>query len=450
MINQVVWGKGYRGMKQLQKRYEESAKEVVVQKRDVYHFRFCFIPLLSLIHTSLVFVLYLSSICFIPLPLSGAPIHPNAGKTGVAFLKIGGGSRPVAMGESYAALGRDLQAVYWNPAGLIGLRTFEVSAAHSEWFQGIRHNTFILGFPLESSRHVLAVSGTMLYLGGLERRTGVGELPDEDPTVSMGSFGSTDLSGMVSYALGLGEGWSVGLNAKVISSSIDTYSALAFAADAGVQGRLAEGLWLGMSVQHVGSPIKFVSESFGLPLNFKVGVGYQDTSIRLGVDLNQPVDDFYSVGLGLEYGALSFLDLRAGFRSRLVGEDLGGMTGFTAGFGMRWDALSFDYAFVPYGELGLTHRVSLGVRFGEPHALPSPAKAEAGTAPAPAVAPEDPAGMAQRLEKEIQHETETLNRRGSTLSPEDKKLAERRITQKQQRLKQLKSPLEPQKPSDQK
>ena len=59
-------------MKKILKRYETTTKEVVVQKRDFYHFRFRFIPLLPLPYTSLVLALYLFCSCFIPLSSSWA------------------------------------------------------------------------------------------------------------------------------------------------------------------------------------------------------------------------------------------------------------------------------------------------------------------------------------------------------------------------------------------
>jgi hypothetical protein len=43
--------------------------------------------------------------------------------------------------------------------------------------------------------------------------------------------------------------------------------------------------------------------------------------------------------------------------------DLGGLSNFSAGFGFRRNLFSLDYAFVPLGDLGTTHRVSLNFRF---------------------------------------------------------------------------------------
>jgi len=40
------------------------------------------------------------------------------------------------------------------------------------------------------------------------------------------------------------------------------------------------------------------------------------------------------------------------------------MSGLSVGAGIVWGSAKLDYAFVPYGDLGNTHRISLGYRFG--------------------------------------------------------------------------------------
>jgi len=127
-----VWSKDYRGMKQLLKRYEENTKEVVVQKRDFYHFRFCFIPLLSSFYTSLVFVLYLFSFCLIPLVeavpanrLVISEVRPGTGLTDeFDFVELYNASAvSVALADKrlmYRGSGFDLTLVAW-PAGSIAV-----------------------------------------------------------------------------------------------------------------------------------------------------------------------------------------------------------------------------------------------------------------------------------------------------------------------------------------
>jgi hypothetical protein len=81
------------------------------------------------------------------------------------------------------------------------------------------------------------------------------------------------------------------------------------------------------------------------------------------VDVNQPLDNDLNMGLGVEYKIMGIVNLRAGYRYALGGNDLGTASGLRAGLGVEIRDYSFDYAFVPYGELGQAHRVSLMASF---------------------------------------------------------------------------------------
>ena len=66
---------------------------------------------------------------------------PGAGEGTAAapFLKIGTSSRAEAMGGAFTAVANDVDANYWNPAGLSQLRRSSVGFTHLEWFEGIRY-----------------------------------------------------------------------------------------------------------------------------------------------------------------------------------------------------------------------------------------------------------------------------------------------------------------------
>ena len=55
--------------------------------------------------------------------------------------------------------------------------------------------------------------------------------------------------------------------------------------------------------------------------------------------------------------------MRVGYRYAFNNADLGGLSNFGAGLGLRFNLMSLDYAFVPLGDLGMTHRISLNFRF---------------------------------------------------------------------------------------
>ena len=51
--------------------------------------------------------------------------------------------------------------------------------------------------------------------------------------------------------------------------------------------------------------------------------------------------------------------LRAGYNTMLTASGPGGFRGASAGMGIELTGFSFDYAIVPFGDLGITHQLSI-------------------------------------------------------------------------------------------
>jgi hypothetical protein len=151
---------------------------------------------------------------------------------------------------------------------------------------------------------------------------------------------------------------------KYISSKIKS-GASAFALDLGASYTLCDRLTAGAVVQNIGTKMKFSDAEESLPLNVKHAGSYLlRPDWRVALDLNLPVDNEYVLGAGTEYvyrisDTMSAAG-RLGYSTRT--KETGGLNGLSAGFGFTYTSYSIDYAFVPCGDLGNTHRVSLGMR----------------------------------------------------------------------------------------
>ena len=285
-------------------------------------------------------------------------IHENAGTRGAQLLKIGVGAKAVAMGESYVAAADDVYAAYWNPAGLIHVETNQFGFMHNEWFEDIRYE--FLGYvqPV-GALGTLAGSVSYVSMGELERTDDNGERIDAP-------FHPYNILMSLSLGRQLGSNVSVGVNAKFLREKIDEEKAQAFAVDLGVLYLVPDsGLILGMNVQHLGTRMKFIDEEFSLPVNVKTGAAYRliDGALTLAADVNRPVDGYMNMGLGAEYKIMGIMNLRAGYRYIAGGNPLGTAAGLRSGIGVEIRDYKIDYAFVPYGELGQAHRVSLVASF---------------------------------------------------------------------------------------
>jgi len=322
-----------------------------------------------------------------------------AGDTSANFLKIPAGARATALGQAYTALADDASAIYWNPAGLSSLKSNEFLISHNIWFQDIQHSYAAVAVPLDANtfprpfaKNTLGLAVTYLDMGAIERRASNTASPD-------GSFSANDLAVSLAFSRNIlnisGRPLSLGVALKYIRQTIDKYSADSAAADAGLLYPFSIGrvpFRAGAVVQNLGTSEKFIDQSYPLPLTYKAGVSFLPLEayrqpLCVSFDVEFPNDNDTSWKLGAEYVAARVISLRLGYASRIAdvkdvitGSSFGSsssatsaFTGFTAGVGFSIplsrgsssssDRINVDYAFAPYGELGDTHTISLGIKW---------------------------------------------------------------------------------------
>src|SRR5262249_991818 len=142
------------------------------------------------------------------------------------------------------------------------------------------------------------------------------------------------------------------------------------ALDAGLlyQGNVERSWNVGASIQNAGFASKFADAAVKLPLTLRVGASGQPFAQWLfTTDFVKRNDTSGEFDIGAEVTPKKFISMRVGYRYALTNPDLGGLSNFSAGAGLRFGQFSLDYAFVPLGDLGLTHRVSLNFRFKAHH-----------------------------------------------------------------------------------
>ncbi|RMH71069.1 MAG: tetratricopeptide repeat protein [Gemmatimonadetes bacterium] len=316
------------------------------------------------------FMQVLSLFCALSLavPAFASEINASAGESGAKFLKIPVGARASGMGEAFSALATGGEATYWNPAGLAFHTSSSVTLSHYEWFQDIRYDYLGFSHPLSRNMHV-GFFGGGLYTAGIEGRGATYNSP-------INEFSAGDYVLGATLAQKLGNMVAIGVTIKGIYQSIDEYSATGFAADVGLTYRPARHLKLALTAQHLGPEMKFEAESQALPMTIRAGAAYEmlNQNLLLAADMEIPNDNNVRIYGGMEFWIQHMIALRAGYKYKTEGTDaLGDDTGYTAGAGFRVGTIHLDYAFVPYGNLGETHRFSLAFHFGNvPSVSPSP------------------------------------------------------------------------------
>jgi opacity protein-like surface antigen len=115
------------------------------------------------------------------------------------------------------------------------------------------------------------------------------------------------------------------------------------------------------AVRNMGNNLAIYKEAFPLPLTYSCGVSYYFKQLNIGLDFDQEINCDAVYKTGFEYSLSKNVDLRAGY---IYSAETYANPGITAGLGFNVSArLYIDYAFVPYGDLGDTHRFSLKYNF---------------------------------------------------------------------------------------
>ncbi|MFH1958040.1 MAG: PorV/PorQ family protein [bacterium] len=312
-----------------------------------------------------IIALSLFTIYHLPFTLFAA----GPGTSTSNFLKIGIGARAVGMGGAFSAISDDVSSVYWNPAGLGQLTRKEASFMHNEWVEGISYDYIGYAHPLKPGDKGV-FGGSLYYLTagsiqGYDSGGGVLQEYTADDTAAVFSYGRKLTGKRFKMP---DRGLYAGANLKLINKRLAMKSAFGIAIDAGALYKpgwsLLDGnLQFAGVLQNIGTGLKFDEKNDPFPFNFKIGSAYNrilfDNGFTFALDLNVPSDNDVSLNLGAEYVFWNLISLRCGYKSRA---DLDKGVRFGAGFEV--EDMRVDYAFIPFGVLGNTHRFSIGIKFG--------------------------------------------------------------------------------------
>ena len=288
--------------------------------------------------------------------MSSLPLF-SSGTTVFDFLNISQGARPLALSGAYCGISDDINTMNTNPAGLSMISRKQVSLAHTEWLDDVCYENAIFVNRLTDSSG-FGFEFNYLHMGEMTGRDVNGRRTSD--------FSSRDLSLGVAYGTEFLQGHSIGFKLKYISEQIAQFQANTIALDIGSLNKTpVENLTFGIKIENIGPSVKFIKVNEPLPTKIWTGLGYRlIDNLILAMDSGFSSSEPTDVRFGIEYNMSDLGSLRAGFKNNSfskTGLTENGM--FSFGFGIVKGNYNIDYAYVPFGLLGDTHRISITMKF---------------------------------------------------------------------------------------
>ncbi|OGU56434.1 MAG: hypothetical protein A2X64_03215 [Ignavibacteria bacterium GWF2_33_9] len=344
---------------------------------------------------TLKWMLMLSLVFVCLITFSQQSLYAQAGGSSVPFLLISPDARTSGMGEAGTAMTNDINAVYWNSAGLAFLDYFpkineydeyeeekpfrQVALSFSPWLPQFNADLFYsygaVGQYFEKLQGTVALNFIFMNLGEFTRTWDNGDV--------LGKFISNEFALSLAYGTIVAPDLGVGAQLRYIQSNLtptsfsqqDAGTGRSIAFDLGILWRpkelpyIDDRLSLGFNLKNVGPKITYIKEADPLPTTLNLGIGmkaYQDEFHKLvfSADFNKllvkrdsvdsdPVPKSFItawenpgavIAFGTEYTYEDVIALRAGyFHEPSV---LGDRQYWNFGAGVKYSIFTLDFSFI--------------------------------------------------------------------------------------------------------
>ncbi len=319
--------------------------------------------------------------------VTSALAQQKLAQSGFDFLNVATDPRAAAMGEAMTSLEMNSTAMFFNTASMARLENgVSVSVGQIGWIADIKHfYGSIAVSPAHGEYGVVGLHFRSVNYGSMDQTIIAN---NANGYLDLGTFSPTAYSAGIGYAKSISDRFAVGgnvnydfqdLGSSVTSintdgsyaSSRSKLSVVSF--DFGMIYQTGfKSLAFGMDVRNFSRQLKYVSESFDLPLIFNLGISMnvldmwnidsKNQSLIIAAGATHPRDYPEQVNVGAEYNFMQILSLRGGY---MFNNDVYGVT---AGVGIHKDiagvSLGIDYSWTPFtGGFSDVQRLSFVVAY---------------------------------------------------------------------------------------
>ena len=310
------------------------------------------------------------------------------------FLNIGVDAAALGMSKAVVATTNNVNAIYWNPAGLVGIEDYQGSLMHASYFAGIaNYNHAAFAMPVDENSAI----GISIIRFGVDDILNTTELIDSQGNIDFNRislFSAADYAFNFAYARKLiFKDVKFGVNAKIVRRIIGNFaSSWGFGFDAGLQfernnwkfGLMARDItttynsWainvdefnkIKDAIPGQNQELPETTEitkpkvQLGVAKDFRIGRFFNlQTEVDLNVRFEQTNDIFSSkvgsidpaIGFQLDYDQLVYVRLGVGNFQYITefdnGRSLSTQPNFGVGFNYR--GVQVDYALTNIGSVG--------------------------------------------------------------------------------------------------
>ncbi|MGI9527135.1 MAG: type IX secretion system protein PorQ [Weeksellaceae bacterium] len=296
------------------------------------------------------------------------------------FLNITTSPRQAALGGNAQSMwDSDPNMSLWNPALMNPKTHNHLALNYVSYLSDIQFGTMSYVYQWDKVKF-FSIHGQYVDYGNFLQTDLIGNIT--------GDFSAKDAAVTLGYARNLSDFFTVGINAKYITSQIESYSSHGAAIDVGVVFHdIDYDTNISLAARNIGVQFKpYDQETEKLPVQVNLGISHklEHVPIELSATLHdlqkfdiseqvvengQETSNIRKAVDHLSVGAELFpergFNVRVGYnfkRGNELGSDLTkNFSGLTAGFGLRVSAFKFEYAHVRYNSSANTNHIGITV-----------------------------------------------------------------------------------------
>ena len=263
--------------------------------------------------------------------------------TSYNFLKLATNARSAGMGDAYTAVGNDLSAVFYNPAGITQIEKWELVGGYTKWLVGSQIGTFALG--VKTNVATLALSFVNFMTEEFEETT------SGNPGGTGRMVRGSDMALGLTIAKQVTDKLSVGGNIRWVQEDLDLVKYANVDIDFGTLFYTGfKSTRIGMTLKNLGGDKDVVVQKARFPMTFNLS-GAMEVYGNLGDPVSVTVaaeQVFYTdyanrYHIGMEAWVNNRLALRAGYKTGYDSESWSVGGGLKQKLGGQTVKIDFSY-----------------------------------------------------------------------------------------------------------